>query len=237
MAGRSAAELPGDPGGLRRGAAMARETGKGSWRGKWLLVAALAVGSILATGCDGGGPLFVVSLQPVYTQLDLEADSRLNGMWSDKDGDVTFSFQQGTENGKENEYKLVVKEKNGEQAESGEFEAHVVRLGTFYFLDIYPQSSNEGSEFYRLHFTRAHTFARVEINEDSIQLAFLSASWLEAKKDEKNIDTPCVKVDDELLLTGTTEEVQELVFSHASDDEAFANPLLLERQPVGEEGQ
>ncbi len=77
---------------------MARETDKGSWRGKWLLVAALAVGSILATGCDGGGALFVVSLQPVYTQLDLEADSRLNGMWRDKDGDVTLSFQQGTEN-------------------------------------------------------------------------------------------------------------------------------------------
>ena len=216
---------------------MVRETGKRSWRWKWLLVAALAVGSIVATGCDGDGALFVVSLQPVYTQLDLEADSRLNGMWSDKEGDVTFSFEQATENGKANEYKLVVKEKNGEQEESGEFEARVVRLGTYYFLDIYPQSSKEGSDFYRLHFTRAHTFARLEINEDSIQLAFLSASWLEAKMDEKTVDTPCVKVDDELLLTGTTEEVQEFVFSYASNDEAFANPVLLERHPAGEEGQ
>jgi hypothetical protein len=77
----------------------------------------------------------------------------------------------------------------------------------------------------------------VEINEDSIQLAFLSASWLEAKMDEKSVDTPCVKVDDELLLTGTTEEVQEFVFSYASNDEAFANPVLLERHPAGEEGQ
>jgi hypothetical protein len=216
---------------------MVRETGKRSWRWKWLLVAALAVGSIVATACDGDGALFVVSLQPVYTQLDLEADSRLNGMWSDKEGDVTFSFEQGTENGKEDEYKLVVKEKNGEQEESGEFEARVVKLGTYYFLDIYPQSSKEGSEFYRLHFTRAHTFARVEINEDSIRLAFLSASWLKAKMDEKSVDTPCVKVDDELLLTGTTGEVQELMFSHANDDEAFADPVSLERQLVGEEGQ
>jgi hypothetical protein len=216
---------------------MVRETGKRSWRWKWLLVAALAVGSIVATGCDGDGALFVVSLQPVYTQLDLEADSRLNGMWSDKEGDVTFSFEQATENGKANEYKLVVKEKNGEQEESGEFEVRVVRLGAYHFLDIYPQSSKEGSDFYRLHFTRAHTFARLEINEDSIQLAFLSASWLEAKMDEKSVDTPCVKVDDELLLTGTTEEVQEFVFSYASNDEAFANPVLLERHPAGEEGQ
>src|SRR5580700_857536 len=237
MASRSAASLPGDASGPRRSAAMVRETGKRSWRWTWLLVAAVAVGSIDATGCDHDGALFVLSLQPVYTQLDLEADSRLNGMWSDKEGDLTFSFEQGTENGKEDEYKLVVKEKNGEQEESGEFEVRVVRLGTYYFLDIYPQTSKEGSEFYRLHFTRAHTFVRVEINEDSIQLAFLSASWLEAKMDEKSVDTPCVKVDDELLLTGTTEEVQEFVFSYASNDEAFADPVLLERHPAGEEGQ
>jgi hypothetical protein len=38
-----------------------------------------------------------------------------------------------------------------------------------------------------------------------------------------------VKTEDALLLTGTTEEVQELVFSHANDDEAFPDPLLLKK--------
>ena len=217
---------------------MVREAGKRSWRWRWLLIAELAVVSIVAIGCDAEVP-FVVSLQPVYTQLDLEADPRLNGMWSDKEGDVTFSFEQGTGNREEDQYKykMVVKEKNGEQEESGEFEARIVRLGTYYFLDIYPLGRKEGSDFYRLHFTRVHSIARVEINEDSIQLAFLSATWLQAKMDEKSVDTPSVEVDDELLLTGTTEEVQELIFSHANDDEAFADPVLLERQPVGKEGQ
>src|SRR5580700_6150196 len=147
MAYRSAAELPGDAGGPRRCMAMVRETGKRSWRWKWLLVAALAVGSIVATACDGDGALFVVSLQPVYTQLDLEADSRLNGMWSDKEGDVTFSFEQATENGKANEYKLVVKEKNGEQEESGEFEVRVVRLEPAIFWTSIPRAARRGVTF------------------------------------------------------------------------------------------
>lgn len=214
---------------------MVIEAGRGSRRWSWLVMAALAAGSMVATGCDGDGAPFVVSLKPFYTQLDLEADPRLNGTWSDKEGDVTFLFVEGKE--KENEYKLVVKEKNGEREESGEFEARVVRLGSYYFLDIYPESGREGSEFYRLHFTRAHTISRVEIKEGSIQLAFLSASWLKTKMDEKSVDTPCVEVDDGLLLTGTTEEVQELVFSHATDDEAFADPVLLEKREAETEKQ
>lgn len=216
---------------------MAKQTGKESWRWSWPLGAALALGSIVATGCDNGGSPFITSLQPLYTQLDLEADSRLNGNWSDKEGDVTFSFEERKEEGKEKEYKLVVEEKDGEQKVSGEFEARVVGLGAFYFLDIYPQSSKEGNEFYRAHFARVHTIARVEINQDSIQMAFLSASWLKARIEEKSVDTPCVEVDDTLMLTGTTKEVQELVFSHANDDEAFADSVLLEKQRIEKEEQ
>ena len=216
---------------------MAKQTGKRSWRWSWPLGVALAFGSIVATGCDSDGSPFITSLQPFYTPLDLEADSRLNGIWSDKEGAVTFSFEERKEEGKEKEYKLVVKEKDGEQEVSGEFEAHVVRLGAFDFMDIYPQSSKEGNEFYRAHFTRAHTIARLEISQDSIQMAFLSARWLKAKMDEKSVDTPCVKVDDTLMLTGTTEEAQELVFSHANDDGAFADSLLLEKQRIEKEEQ
>src|SRR5580658_6079698 len=214
---------------------MAKEMVKRSRGWGWILGAALALGSVFMAGCYGDGPVFVTSLQPVYTQLDLEADSRLNGMWSDKEGDVTFSFEEGTEEGKANEYKLMVKEKNGEQDVSGEFEARLVRIGSTHFLDIYPRSNEKGSEFYRLHFARAHTFARMEIGEDSIQLEFMSASWLEARMDEKSVDTPCVKVDGVLLLTGTTEEVQELVSFHANDDDAFSDPVVLEKRKVAEE--
>ena len=237
MTRRSEAELPGDPGGPRRSAAMVKETSKPSWWWKYVLGAALAAGSIVASGCDGDGPLFVMSLQPVYTPLDLETDSRLIGQWRDEEGEVTFSFEQGTEKGKESEYKMVVKEKNGEKEVSGEFEAHIVRLGKTCYLDIYPQSSEGGSEFYRMHFARAHTMARLEIGEDSIQLEFLSAGSLKAKIDEKSVDTPCVEVDGALLLTGNTEEVQEFLFSEENDDKGFADPLKLEKVKVEEEGR
>src|SRR5579863_6049992 len=131
---------------------MAQAAKKKAWRWSPLLVAVLAVASFVPAGCDSGGNPFVVSLQPFYTEIDLEADSRLNGTWSDKEGDVTFSFEQGTESGKEKEYKMVVTEKDGTRELSGEFDVRVLRLGSARFLDIYPNSNNEGSEFYRIHF-------------------------------------------------------------------------------------
>ena len=69
----------------------------------------------------------------------------------------------------------------------------------------------------------------------SLSPAFLSASWLKAKIKENSVNTPYVKADDALLLTGTTEELQELVFCYANDDQAFADPLLLEKQRLEEE--
>jgi hypothetical protein len=214
---------------------MTEQRGEGSQRWTWLIGATLALVSIVPTGCDGDGSPFVTSLQPFYTQLDLEADFRLNETWTDKEGDVTFAFEQGREKGKEKEYELVVKEKDGERQVSGKFDVRLVRQGAFWFLDIYPKNSEGMSEFYRMHFIRSHTIARVEMKQDSIQMAFLSASWLEAKIKENSVDTPYLKTDEALLLTGTTEELQELVFRYANDDQAFADPLLLERQRLEEE--
>jgi hypothetical protein len=214
---------------------MTEQRGEGSRRWTWLIGATLALVSIVPTGCDSDGNPFVMSLEPFYTDVDLQSDSRLNETWTDKEGDVTFAFEQGREKGKEKVYELVVKEKDGEQQVSGKFEVRLVQLGAFWFLDIYPKSSEGVSEFYRMHFIRAHTITRVEIKQDSIQMAFLSASWLKARIKENSVDTPYVKANDALLLTGTTEELQGLVLRYANDDQAFADPLLLERLRLEEQ--
>ena len=133
------------------------------------------------------------------------------------------------------EYTLVVKEREGDQETSGEFEAHLLRLGGSWFIDFFPKNNNGEDEFHRVHFFRGHSIARVELGQDSMQMAFLSASWLRARIDEKSIDTPHEKADGSLLLTGTTEEVQELANLYANDETAFADPLSLERTRVEED--
>jgi len=202
-------------------------------KGGWAIGMALALAGFAAAGCDDGGNPFAVSLQPFYTKVDLEVDPGLVGTWKDAEGDVSFTFGAETEK----EYTLVVKERDGEQETSGEFEAHLMHLGGSWFIDFFPKNNSAGDGFYRVHFFRGHSIARVDLRQDSMQMAFLSASWLKAQIEEKSIDTPHAKADGSLLLTGTTEEVQELAYLYANDEKAFGDPLSLERTQVDEEGQ
>jgi hypothetical protein len=206
---------------------------RGPRRGGWMFGVALALAGFAAAGCDDSGNPFVVSLSPFYSKVDLETTPGLAGTWRDKEGDVSFTFAAEAEK----EYTLVVKEREGGQETSGEFEAHLMRLGGSWFIDFYPKNSNREDEFYRVHFFRGHSIARVELGQDSMEVAFLSASWLSTRIEEKSIDTPHERPDGSLLLTGTTEEVQELAYLYGNDEKAFADPLSLEKTRVKEDGQ
>jgi hypothetical protein len=46
----------------------------------------------------------------------------------------------------------------------------------------------------------------------------------------QSLDISYQKTDGMLLLTGTTEEVQDLLFRHGSDDGAFPEPITMARQ-------
>ena len=201
-------------------------------KSRWAIGMVLALVSVAAGGCDDSGNPFAVSLQPFYTKTDLEADPGLVGSWGDKEGDVSFTFEEG----KEKEYALVVKERDGEQLNSGEFVAHLMRLGGWWFIDFFPKEKRGESVFSRAHFLRGHSLARLALGQDTMQVAFLDASWLRARIEEKSIDVQHERADETLLLTGTTEELQELAFLYANDDKAFAGPLSLERTQA-EEGQ
>jgi hypothetical protein len=185
----------------------------------------LALGSLLMSGCDEGSG-FVLSLQPAYTELDLDLDSGLNGTWAGDDGDVTFYFEQSEGRA----YKLVVTEKTEGEPAAGEFQAHLLHLGAYSILDILPTGDPAGSPFYNMHLLRGHSFARVEFHQDSLQLTFFSGSWLKKKIEDHSVDVPHQESDGTLLLTGTTQEVQDLLFLYANDGEAFPDPLVLNWQ-------
>jgi len=150
----------------------------------------------------------------------------LSGRGQLKEGDLTFSFEQGE--GKE--YKIVVKETGGGQEASAQFEGHLVRLGAPSFVDFFPNDTAGGNEFYRMHLLRAHSIARIELCQDALEMRFLDGAWLQKRIDEKSVDVSYQRTDGTLLLTGTTEEVQNFLFLHWNDNEAFPDPIALTRQ-------
>lgn len=192
---------------------------------------ALALVFVLA-GCDGGtseNPL-VPCLHPLFTEADLDFDPALVGVWSEKHGEVTFTFEKSDGMA----YRLTITEDGKVGEGSAQFEAHLVRLGGFWFLDLYP-GAPDGDEFYKLHLLRAHTIARVWLVGDQLRLGFLDSKWLDEKIEEKSVQIDHQKAGGAIVLTAGTDDLQRLAFEHANDEQAYADPLKLARKWEGTE--
>lgn len=177
------------------------------------------------SGCDGGDGL-ALSVQPFYTQANLDDDAELASSWMDKEDDFTFIFEQG----EDKEYKLTVKEKDGDHESSAEFETHLLILGARRFLDFRPKGNSEGSFFYLLHLVPAHSLARMELSQAELRLQFFDGAWLRKQIDEKNIDVSCQKASGTVLLTGSTDEVQNLLLLHPDEEKMFSEAIVLTRK-------
>ncbi|MDI6784877.1 MAG: hypothetical protein QME64_12395, partial [bacterium] len=104
----------------------------------------------------------VTSLNPLYdSEKDLVFDPALVGMWSSDEKD-TFSF---IEDGK-NRYACTITS----DSIANNFEAHIVQLGKYRFLDLFPKDLGDGQKemnlYYWLHLIPAHSFSKIWIEND-----------------------------------------------------------------------
>jgi hypothetical protein len=191
---------------------------------KVLLPVTLAL-SLMGCG-DIDNPL-VLSLQPLFTDQDVNFDPGLVGAFVGRENDMTFTFKKSSGTG----YDLIVADKDGEKETSGALDAHLVRLGGFWFLDFYPANRPDAEEFYRFHLMKGHSIGRVWIEGDVVRIALLASDWVKKGIDEKHLDIKHEIFDDNILLTDTTLAFQELASRHGNDEEAFSTILELRRLP------
>ncbi|HTP68423.1 MAG TPA: hypothetical protein VMJ35_05920 [Dongiaceae bacterium] len=194
-------------------------------RCRFQLAIVLAAAALALGGCDDESAFVVSAVQPYYTTQDLTTDGALPGAWRLEDEDVTFTFTPAEGNA----YNVTVDDKEQDKNFSSRFEGHLFRLGADSFLDLYPNSVPPGSEFYLLHFFPCHTVARIDFRGDQLEMSFVSPRWLATQIKAGAVNIAHTNSDEILLLTATTQEMQELLNLNASDDNAFGEPLVFER--------
>lgn len=183
----------------------------------------------LVAGC-----VVTPSLHPIYTDKELIFDQGLVGSWvvPAEEGGVTWTFQPGE--GKA--YRLIVQEAEGAE----KFTAHLVKLGDLTFLDLLPELLLDNDSFYSEHLLRAHSFLRIEIKENALQVSLLSPGWLDKKlaAGEVSLKSEVVEAESGLesdrrrVLTAATSELQQFLVKYGNDKEAFSEIVKLTRQPA-----
>jgi hypothetical protein len=155
---------------------------------------------------------FVTSLHPLYTEEDLTFVPELLGTW---ENDEVWIFEKSGEN----VYELTIKEQ--ESKKTGVYETHLVKLGKYLFLDMYPEESELEESFYDIHLVPTHSFWKVEIEKDVLRLAFMDIEWLEEMIDANKVNIAHVCLEERIVLTALTEELQKFVLKYAEDTDAF----------------
>ena len=168
--------------------------------------------AVLLGGC-------VLSLHPLYTEKDLIFEEKLLGTWAKNDSKETWQFKRANGN---KYYKMTYTDGEGKK---GHFDAGLGKLNNTMFLNIFPQEPElKENDFYKFHILRVHSFIKIEQIEPTLKMRMMDPDKM---KEMLENDPNLIKyeiVQDRLVLTAPTKELQEFMKAHANDEGLFGEP-------------
>jgi hypothetical protein len=181
---------------------------------RFLLIGAAIAPLALLAAC-------VPTLQPIYTEKDLIFDPALVGVWRGEHDDDTWEFTKAGEKG----YLLTM---TGDSEGPVTFSAHLVKIQDATFLDLFPGGDLNCKGASELTWLKVHSFFLVREIGASLNLGYMDMDWLESYLTQHPEEIRHEKVDDRILLTASTEELQAFLHKHVATEGAFpknAEPL------------
>jgi hypothetical protein len=171
----------------------------------------------------------VYSFYPLYTEKDLFPNDILTGKWMDGDSTL-WNFEHVYHGKKEpanidsTSYVLYLKDKDNKESE---FSVHVVKLGGHYFLDFYLEDFMNDNELdlASFHIVPVHTFAKLKVSEDELQINWFDQDWLEKLIEANKIRIHHEDNGDYILLTAKPRELQKFVIKYQDTEEAFKDGI------------
>lgn len=177
----------------------------------------------------------IPSLYPLYREKDLIFDARLLGLFNTEGnmiGDVggdTWEFDRldwQTENKSGNEwdqfrsgktYKLIALE----DEKRAEFAVHLIKLGKNYYLDFFPVKYNIPHVMLDQQLVPAHIFGKIEFVDDNIVMNWFDGGFLTNLIDSNKVKISHKMLENGILLTANTEELQKFVKKFGDNPGAY----------------
>jgi hypothetical protein len=170
------------------------------------------------------------SLQPLYKERDPVAEPALVGTWEVWGLQVTF------QDAPDNAYRMAIRSKDQDWPLECVYRFRVLRLGgQLYFDATFQRVELDGQNAGDFVFTLPlHILGRVSIEADTLTLHLLSESWLEDEIKAGRLRLKHERVNGDLWLTASTEELQEM-FEKLPQDALNSEHLKLTRVTQPEE--
>jgi hypothetical protein len=181
-----------------------------------------------------GGCLPVMSLHPFYTEKDVIFEEKLLGKWMDDPNSPHSIWQFYRSEEPNNAYNLVFSDDEGKK---GSFVAHLVRLKSRLFLDVYPSEPPWEIEdpnkvelpYNSLFLIPAHTFIKINFSGPQLKMWLTNEDEMEKLIKEEPNAVKHTFIEDRLILTAPTKELQSFVLKYADDKRVFKSEIVLIR--------
>lgn len=182
--------------------------------------------SILILGLLAAAAGCIPSLNPLYTEKELTYDPALVGVWSEQsDSKDTWTFAQG----EAKSYNVRITDGDKHSLLVG----HLVQLGDQKFLDLTPHkdgledTKREG--VFLASLIPGHLVLWVKSMQPALTLSVMDLDWFGEylKKNPKAI--PHQFLDDRLIFTGSTRELQEFVLKAVLEPKAWSEGTKFSR--------
>ncbi|OHB54737.1 MAG: hypothetical protein A2Y07_05785 [Planctomycetes bacterium GWF2_50_10] len=177
----------------------------------------MVLASIVLAGC-------IPSLHPLYTDESIVYDANLIGVWKgDPNKSDTWIFKK---EGKNNYQLTVIDEKK----KSGVFETYLCKIDGQLFLDIFPDDPNLcQNDFYKAYLLPCHGFIKVNQILPQLKLQMTNPDDFGKKLKEDPNMIKWEKVEDRIVLTASTQQLQEFMRKNAQKDWLFDDEAKLSR--------
>lgn len=201
------------------------------------------------TGC------YLKSVHPLITEKNAIIVDELQGRWQDEDQRWTFindpseipeiNFSgvnfEGSFNFSANEgdtidigdpyYLIILEDLEPEVPDTVVFKGAVGEINGNLYLDLSLLECCTGTGVMEsIHLFPVHTFSRLNIEEGQLSIEFFKDSWIKKLIENNQVRIKHEKVEDEILITASTEELQKFVKKYSEDEQAFEDPEILERK-------
>ena len=184
----------------------------------------------------------IPSLHPLYTEEDLILDNRIVGTWvSDEStedesiwkiekyrgcGECPGPAELYPENLDGKLYRL----EHIQSSDTITFDLYLLKLGDYLYFDFYPHEYESENDMRNMHLYPVHTFAKVDIKQNSIVIKQFSIDYLEELIEQNKIKISHEKSGMNIILTASTLELQKFVKKYADDENIFVEPTILKRK-------
>ena len=182
-----------------------------------------------------GGCLPVMSLHSLYTKENVVFEEKLLGTWVDDSNSPETIWEFTHIDEPKNAYKLVFSDNKDKK---GSFVAHLVKLRNKLFLDVYPDElpwepddPNKVKWLFNSFFLiPAHTFIKIDSIEPQLKMRLTDDDKMaELLKEDPNA-VKHMSIEDRLILTASTKELQAFVLKYADDNRVFTDEVVLNRR-------